>query len=92
MITYKIAADDVREASSAEFVEDFECVVGIPPSQRTNEDAWTWIIGPLGGLSGRGEVLIQERANVAQVCRDQDIIYLCEGSDRSSSMATGAKI
>ena len=62
------------EVSRAEFIEDLERVVGVAPFQRANEDAWTWTIDPSGLLRGGREVLIQERADVGQVGRYQNII------------------
>jgi len=38
--TYKITADDMCEVSGTEFIEYFECVVGVPPLQWANEDPW----------------------------------------------------
>lgn len=68
----------MREAPRTEFVEDRECVVRIAPFQRANEDAWTWMIDPLGFLRRGREVLMQEGTDVGQVGRDQDIV--CAGA------------
>jgi len=66
----------MREVSRTEFVEDLDRVFEIAPFQRPDEDAWAGAFGPPGFFSDGREVLIQEGADVVQVSRDQEIIWM----------------